>query len=127
MIAEVNNQTYEFICPAPLFDRQYGADANIDLFKIGKRGHWFNWRRLDFFVAHGFEPTSINPVFSSRPNIRFIFWTAWPAAPFTKLSSAEKTTTCRPRLANPRSQKLVVFTQLISGEPFTSRTKNDSR
>ncbi len=73
-----------------------------------------------------FPPTS-DPVFSSRPNIKFMFCTAWPAAPLTRLSIAEKTTICFPRTAKPMSQKFVVFTQLMSGEPFTSRTKNESR
>src|SRR5215213_1190427 len=67
--------------------------------------------------CYGFVPTSSRPVFSSKPNIRFMFCTAWPAAPFTKLSIAEKTTICLPRTAKPISQKFVVFTQLISGEP----------
>src|SRR5215475_3233195 len=60
---------------------------------------------------HGFVPSNINPLFSSKPNIKFIFCTAWPAAPFTRLSNAENTTTCRPRVAKPMSQKFVVFTQ----------------
>src|SRR5688572_4401029 len=77
--------------------------------------------------SHGFVPTSSKPVFSSRPNMRFMFCTACPAAPFTRLSMAEKTTICFPRAANPRSQKLVVFTQLMSGEPSTRRTKKESR
>src|SRR5207245_11105397 len=77
--------------------------------------------------GYGLLPVSINPVFSSNPNIKFIFCTAWPAAPLTRLSSAVKTTSCRPRAAKPTSQKLVVLTQLISGEPSTRRTKNESR
>jgi hypothetical protein len=56
-----------------------------------------------------------------------MFCTACPAAPFTKLSSAEKTTSLRPRVAKPMSQKFVVFTQLISGDPLTIRTKKESR
>src|SRR5690242_4458580 len=61
---------------------------------------------------YGFVPTSRRPTVSSNPNIKFIFCTAWPAAPFTRLSSAENTTICFPRAANPMSQKFVVFTQL---------------
>src|SRR5258707_4387710 len=75
----------------------------------------------------GFEPVSISPVVSSNPNIRFMFWTAWPAAPLTRLSMAVKTTSWRPRAAKPMSQKFVVLTQLMSGLPSTSRTKNESR
>src|SRR5215210_1311666 len=75
---------------------------------------------------YGFVPGSIRPVFSSNPNIKFMFCTACPAAPLTRLSMAEKITTCLPRTAKPRSQKFVVFTQLMSGEPFTRRTKNES-
>jgi hypothetical protein len=29
---------------------------------------------------------------SGSPNIRFMFWTAWPDAPFTRLSITESTT-----------------------------------
>src|SRR5260370_112647 len=80
-----------------------------------------------FQITHGFVPTSIKPVFSSNPNIKFMFCTACPAAPFTRLSRAEKTTSWRPRAAKPMSQKLVVLTQLMSGDPSTSRTKIESR
>src|SRR5690348_12983756 len=91
-------------------------------------GHLFvRGELILIFVRHGLVTTSFRPVVSSRPNIKFIFCTAWPAAPFTRLSIAEKTTICLPRAANPMSQKLVVFTQLMSGEPFTMRTKNESR
>src|SRR5262249_54984696 len=81
------------------------------------------------FIGHryGFVPTSISPVFSSSPNIKFIFCTACPAAPFTRLSKAENTTTSLPRTAKPISQKLVVLTQLMSGDPFTSLTKKHPR
>ena len=30
--------------------------------------------------------TWFRPVVSGNPNMRFIFWTAWPEAPFTRLS-----------------------------------------
>src|SRR6185503_5119431 len=46
---------------------------------------------------YGFVPTNSRPVFSSRPNIKFMFCTAWPAAPLTRLSIAEKITICLPR------------------------------
>src|SRR5882672_1672232 len=111
-----------------VFYRQNGADANINAIKIGQRD-----RRLDrgggeyLIRVHGLLPVSINPVFSSSPNIKFMFCTAWPAAPLTRLSIAVKTTICRPRAANPMSQKFVFFTQLMSGLPSTSRTKNESR
>src|SRR6185436_18271645 len=104
------------------------ADANINSIQIGERNQGFEWRRLEVLLIHqGLLPLSINPVVSSRPNIKFMFCTACPAAPLTKLSIAVKTTSCRPRAAKPISQKLVVLTQLMSGLPSTRRTKNDSR
>src|SRR5208283_4338001 len=36
------------------------------------------------------------PVVSGRPNIRFMFCTAWPAAPLTRLSSTARITTVSP-------------------------------
>src|SRR5436305_459879 len=44
-------------------------------------------------VNYGLLPASIKPVRSSMPNIRFMFCTAWPAAPLTRLSIATKTIT----------------------------------
>lgn len=44
----------------------------------------------------GLSPTSINPAVSSKPHIRFMFCTACPAAPFTRLSITDNTTTVSP-------------------------------
>ncbi len=38
------------------------------------------------------SPGTVNPAVSGNPNSRFIHWIAPPAAPFTRLSIAEKTT-----------------------------------
>src|ERR1039458_8733668 len=57
------------------------------------------------------------PSVSASPSIRFIFWMAWPAAPFTRLSMA-LTTTARPVLGStvaPMSQKFVRATDRRSG------------
>ena len=57
------------------------------------------------------------PSVSGSPSMRFMFWTAWPAAPFTRLSMA-LTTIARPVLASsvtPISQKLVRATPRRSG------------
>src|SRR5271165_5286367 len=58
-----------------------------------------------------------SPSLSACPSIRFIFWIAWPAAPFTRLSMA-LTTTARPVAASnfkPISQKFVRWTAFKSG------------
>src|ERR1044072_7600200 len=57
-------------------------------------------------IGHGFVPTSFKPVVSSRPNIKFMFCTAWPAAPLTRLSMAEQTTICFPRAADRKRNRL---------------------
>ena len=56
------------------------------------------------------------PSRSSRPSMTFRFCTAWPAAPFTRLSMTE-TRTARPdgSTRQPMSQKFVCATCLISG------------
>src|SRR5205814_2621687 len=41
--------------------------------------------------AHTRTPVSRSPRVSSRPSARFAFWTAWPAAPLPRLSSAQTT------------------------------------
>ena len=47
-----------------------------------------------------------NPSFSSKPNIRFMFWTACPAAPFSRLSMHDTNTARLPSgdNENPMSQ-----------------------
>src|SRR6202022_1893137 len=65
-----------------------------------------------------------SPVPSSRPSMTLTFWTAWPAAPFTRLSTTE-TSTPRPdgSTRHPMSQKFVCATCLISGSELpVSRT-----
>ena len=42
--------------------------------------------------AHGYTPASGSPVLSGRPSARLAHWTAWPAAPLTRLSMAASTT-----------------------------------
>ena len=41
--------------------------------------------------ALGDHRERLEPVVSGRPNIRFMFWIAWPAAPLTRLSSTAST------------------------------------
>ena len=40
---------------------------------------------------YGSTGGAVRPVVSGRPNIRFMFWIAWPAAPLTRLSSTTRT------------------------------------
>src|SRR6185437_9584075 len=44
--------------------------------------------RLMHATIHGNSATWSRPVVSGQPMIRFMFWIAWPDAPFTRLSSA---------------------------------------
>src|SRR5260370_41743220 len=70
-----------------------------------------------------------SPAVSGYPSARFMFWTAWPAAPFPRLSIAV-TTTARPVAASnrtPMSQKLVCATDCRSGTcPTSYRRTNGS-
>src|SRR5207237_2473339 len=43
--------------------------------------------------AHGQTPTLASPAASSKPSMRLAHWIIWPAAPFTRLSSAASAST----------------------------------
>ena len=45
----------------------------------------------DDFSSYGNSAICSSPVVSGNPNIRFMFWIACPAEPFTRLSSTEMT------------------------------------
>src|SRR4030095_12575128 len=64
-----------------------------------------------------------SPAVSGRPAARFRFWMAWPAAPFTRLSSAANTT-ARPGAAacTDIRQRLVGATSDRRGGRSTTRT-----
>ncbi len=64
--------------------------------------------------------------FLVKAEYRFIFCTACPAAPLTKLSIAEKKTICLPFEGAAMSQKFGVFTQVMSGEFSTIQIKKQS-
>src|SRR5690349_702405 len=51
---------------------------------------------LDDNFLHGQSPVVPSPALSSSPNIRLKHCTAWPAAPFTRLSITARITTRRP-------------------------------
>ena len=78
--------------------------------------------------AHDAAPVSnaeARPSVSGQPIARFRFWMAWPAAPFTRLSIAEKTT-ARPRAAAwTEMRQSFVWTTSDSrgGAPSTTWTK----
>src|SRR5690606_15269995 len=63
------------------------------------------------------QPHGASPASSGSPSTTFMFCSAWPEAPFTRLSIAETTTTCAPAPATARSQKFVRCTRLSSGRP----------
>src|SRR5579884_2940235 len=75
---------------------------------------------LDYY-AHLCSPS---PVLS--PSIRLRFWTACPAAPFTRLSITDTNTVVSPRLATPIWQLFVRTTLWIAGiASGNTRTKSE--
>src|SRR5262249_32700913 len=73
----------------------------------GKRAVNFYTRRGDTEAApqvlgpalQGTTATCVSPAVSGKPNIRFMFCTAWPDAPFTRLSMTDSTTSVSDPLA----------------------------
>src|SRR5687767_1276188 len=69
----------------------------------------------------GTTATCSRPVVSGQPNIRFMFCTAWPEAPLTRLSITESTTKVSERLAlsggrcTARRQVFAARTERVSG------------
>ena len=63
----------------------------------------------------GMVPLPWSPSCSGKPHMRFMFWIAWPLAPFTRLSIAEATTTRSPSLSTAISQKFVPRTAARTG------------
>jgi len=60
-----------------------------------------------FFTSRyqmGWRPAKLRPAVSLRPHMRFMAWTACPAAPFIRLSMAEMTTSLVPSSSKPMSQ-----------------------
>src|SRR5581483_3158042 len=68
-------------------DRGAGARGRDLLGERGARGGGVQQGPAEFD-----EEFHRRPSVSGRPSIRFMFWTAWPAAPFTRLSMAATTT-----------------------------------
>ena len=58
--------------------------------------------------GYGNNATCSSPVVSGRPSITFIFCTAWPDAPFVRLSSAE-TIMARPGMRSAATPMKVMF------------------
>src|SRR5205823_1053941 len=67
--------------------------------------------------AHGYTPIVGSPAVSSRPYIRFMFWMACPAAPFTRLSTAAARTAVPVRASRPTptSHTFAPVTRFASG------------
>ena len=76
--------------------------------QLNHRLRTFLQRRLVFYCSPADFDDNLhcNPSLSSHPYIRFMFCTACPAAPFSRLSRQETTTSRRPSRARqkPRSQ-----------------------
>ncbi len=74
-------------------------------------------------TGHGDSGGIRSPRVSGSPSIRFMFWIACPAAPFTRLSIADTTTTRSPPHTSPMSQKFEPRTSARFGRSAsTSRT-----
>src|SRR2546421_8230983 len=94
VVAEIHGELQKLVRACDLFDRLNRPDAHVQLFNRVERNRRLHgrWREIRLLLAHGFPPTSKSPARSSSPNIRFMFCTACPAAPFTRLSITESTT-----------------------------------
>src|SRR3972149_9192518 len=68
--------------------------------------------------------TASSASFSSNPDIIFIFWTAWPDAPFTRLSIAEIITTLFVLLSalRPTLRQLEPRTSFLLGKVSSLQT-----
>src|SRR5262249_10192527 len=66
---------------------------------------------------------------SSSRNMRFAFWTAWPAAPFTRLSMADTITARRVAASNASatSQKFVPSTAATLGNSPAGSSRTNGR
>ena len=81
-------------------------------------------QKSSVFVFYGNIGTCCKPSFSGNPNIMFMFCTAWPAAPFTRLSIAP-IIIILPVLSSTlklTSTKLLPSTHLVSGGVLFSST-----
>src|SRR5690242_3345035 len=73
------------------------------------RGRVSRQRTLALYQSNqGNSATCSNPIVSGHPMTRFMFWMAWPEAPFTKLSSAEMTI-ARPGMRSLATPMKVMF------------------
>src|SRR4029079_13116585 len=78
---------------------------------------------------HGASPTVLSPVLSSRPSARFMHWTAAPAVPLARLSTAPTATSRRASWSTVtwRCTALLPATDLVCGHcPSGSRCTNGS-
>src|SRR6266545_2224610 len=78
-------------------------------------------------ALHRPTPAFSSPAVSLQPMARFRFWIAWPAAPFTRLSRAEKTTTRpdAPAWTEIRQSFVPTTSESRGGAPSTTRTKGE--
>src|SRR6266446_3483357 len=73
------------------------------------------------------NPAFGSPAVSLQPLARFRFWMAWPAAPFTRLSRAEKTTVRpgAPAWTEIRQSLVPTTSESRGGVPSTTCTKGE--
>src|SRR5690606_19131252 len=85
-------------------------------------------QNISFFnilIHYKYHPVLFKPSCSSRANMMFIFCTAWPAAPFRRLSMHETIISLFTLLSStkPIAQLLLPVTCLISGSESVTCTK----
>src|SRR5438105_13312895 len=77
---------------------------------------------------HGYSPATGRPDVSGRPRARLAHWTAWPDAPFTRLSRAHSTT-IQPVRGSRRAVRWAVFdphVALVDGDWSLTTTNGSS-
>src|SRR5690348_12114544 len=83
----------------------------IAIHKIDDRSRAFlhEFAVVERSASDFYDDSQFRPSRSSNPHITFRFWTAWPAAPFIRLSRHETMTARLPSALrlNPTSQKFV--------------------
>src|SRR6185503_2195004 len=77
--------------PAAVHDHAPGTRTNRHRVSEALQPRRILQRRAADFDYLQHRVYSGRPSFSSKPSIRFAFWSACPAAPFTRLSNAAKT------------------------------------
>src|SRR6185312_11600801 len=86
-------------------------------------------RPVDFVRHYGYTAAKSRPIDCGRPSMRFMFSIAWPAAPFTRLSSTPMATSIPLRESTTGCTRhwLLPSVCLVCGGVFTTRVNAASR